>query len=333
MKRWLRILLCSFSFTLLFAFLGCSKGQNRNGSALEKWMTEDDKLKVLSTTAMIDDIVAKIGGDKIDHLSLIIGEVDPHSYELVKGDDEKLARADLLFHNGLGLEHGASLRYRIDHHPNAIALGEKIRELSPEKILYRKGQIDPHIWMDVELWSLSIDPIVHALSKKMPQEADYFQNRGILLKEEMLKVHNAIIELFHRIPPQKRYLVTSHDAFQYFTRSYLSEQGEGDWQKRFTAPEGLAPEGQISLADIQVVIDYLLQYRIKHVFPESNVSKDALRKIVEACRSHGHSIEIANTSLHGDAMGAPGSSAGGYMEMMWHNATILAKAWQGEEKS
>ncbi len=332
MKRWSRWLLCLVSLTIPLMFFSCGKEQNRNSSALEQWMKEDGKIKVLSTTAMIDDLVAKIGGDKIHHLSLIFGEVDPHSYELVKGDDEKLARADLLFHNGLGLEHGASLRYRIDNHPSAIAVGEKIRELYPEKILYRKGQIDPHIWMDIGLWSLSIDPIVDALAEKLPQEAEYFRNRGCSLKEEMLKMHMQIIELFRKIPSEKRFLVTSHDAFQYFTRSYLSEKEEGDWQKRFTAPEGLAPEGQISPADIQIVIEYLLRYRVTHVFPESNVSKDALRKIVEACRSHGHHIEIAHTPLHGDAMGAPGSSADGYLQMMWHNANCLAETWQTGEK-
>lgn len=326
-KLWLLLFL-----PLIALFIGCGKTSRKSPSSLDTWMSNDGKLKVLSTTAMIDDLVGKIGGEKIDHLSLIIGEIDPHSYELVKGDDEKLARADVLFHNGLGLEHGASLRYRIDHHPNAIAIGEKIREMHPEKILYRQRIVDPHIWMDMELWSSAIDPIVKALSEERPEEAAYFTKRGEALKGELLLGHRAIKQRLHDVPQHKRYLVTSHDAFRYFTRSYLSEEGEQNWQRRFTAPEGLAPEGQISPADIQAVIDHLLRYRVTRVFPESNVSKDALRKIVEACKSHGLVVDIAKSSLHGDAMGPPGSNCDGYLQMMLRNADILAKSWTEEEK-
>lgn len=322
--------LCAIPLLLCCIFLSCGKPSQRDRSSLEKWMQKDEKLKVLSTTAMIDDLVGRIGNEKIDHLSLIIGEIDPHNYELVKGDDEKLTRADVLFHNGLGLEHGASLRYRIEHHPSAFGLGDWIRAIYPEKILYRNGLIDPHVWMDVELWSLTVDHIADVLSKELPQEATYFQAQGKLVKEEMLKTHGKMVELLHKIPGSKRYLVTSHDAFQYFTRVYLSEERENNWQRRFAAPEGLSPEGQISPADIQGVVDYLLQHHITHVFAESNVSKDALRKIVEACRSHGQVVEIVKESLHGDAMGPPQSDAGGYLEMMWHNAKILAEAWEGE---
>jgi manganese/zinc/iron transport system substrate-binding protein len=328
----IKVLLCAVPLLLLCVLSSCGKTAQRGHSPLEKWMTRDGKLKVLSTTAMIDDLVGRIGGEKIDHLSLIVGEIDPHNYELVKGDDEKFSQADILFHNGLGLEHGASLRYRVEHHPNALGLGDQIREIYPEKILYRNNSIDPHVWMDVELWSLTVDPIVDALSQKLPQEAAYFQAQGEVLKKEMLKTHDKMMDLFRKIPQQKRYLVTSHDAFQYFTHVYLSEEQEEDWQKRFAAPEGLVPEGQISPVDIQSVVDYLLRYRITYVFAESNISKDALRKIVEACRGYGHLIEIAKEPLYGDAMGSSNEGADSYLEMMWHNAKILAETWEREEK-
>src|SRR5579871_5638784 len=102
MKIWVLYSLC-----LLFLW-GCSN--STAPSAMDPWVEQNGKLKVLSTTAMIDDVVRQIGRERIDHLPLIMGEIDPHSYELVKGDDEKLSMATLIFFNGLGLEHGASLR-------------------------------------------------------------------------------------------------------------------------------------------------------------------------------------------------------------------------------
>ena len=78
--------------------------------------------------------------------------------------------------------------------------------------------------------------------------------------------------------------MTSHDAFNYFARAYLADPEEVEWQKRFEAPEGLAPDGQLSVADIQRIIDHICMYRIAVLFPESNVSRDSLRKIISIRR-------------------------------------------------
>ena len=83
-----------------------------------------DSTEVLSTVAMIDDIVRQIGQGKVLHMPLISGQIDPHSYEMVKGDDEKLHMATVVFYNGLGLEHGASLSNHLLNHKNAIAVDE-----------------------------------------------------------------------------------------------------------------------------------------------------------------------------------------------------------------
>lgn len=328
-KSGLLFLLCSW---MSLGLVSCGDhGDNQRMSSLQEWMRPNGKCKVLSTTAMVGDVVARVGGDAIDHISLIMGEIDPHSYELVKGDDEKLSLADLLFYNGLGLEHGASLRYRIEKHPHAVALGDSIKDLHPEKILYREGRVDPHIWMDMELWSVAIDAIVQALARAVPGEEEAFRGRGELLKEEILSTHREIQEKMRSIPAAKRFLVTSHDAFHYFTRAYLADKEElekEEWKERCHAPEGLAPDGQISPADIQSIVHHLLSYRIESVFAESNVSPDTLRKIIEACGKKSLHVRMAKEPLYGDAMGSSSS----YRAMMTKNAEVLAITWLEEDK-
>ena len=78
---------------------GCSSG-NSPKQDLKGWMKSEGRLRVLSTTAMINDLVKEIGGEHVAAISLIVGDMDPHSYELVKGDDEKIKMADLIFSNG-----------------------------------------------------------------------------------------------------------------------------------------------------------------------------------------------------------------------------------------
>ena len=310
---------------LLFILAGCAL----NGGATKKasdWMQPNGKVKVLTTTAMIDDIVRQIGGENVDTIPLIKGELDPHSYQLVKGDDEKLAMADLIFYNGLGLEHGPSLQEYLKSHPKAIPLGNKIMESEPGLLLIYKGQPDPHIWMDISLWARTVPFIVKALSEKDPVHADEYKAKGEKIAGEMEAAHRQVVDLMHAIPENKRYLVTSHDAFNYFTRAYLSADGEGEkeWSQRFAAPEGLAPESQIGATDIQMIVDHLSQYKIRVLFPESNINRDSIRKIVEAGRKKGMEVEIADVSLYADAMGRPGSDGDTYLKMQLHNAKTIA---------
>lgn len=323
----MRIFILSF-LSACALFWGCSSGSS-SPSPFESWMEENGKVKVLSTTAMIDDLVGEIGGDRIDHLTLITGEVDPHSYELVKGDDEKLSYAKVLFCNGLGLEHGASLQYRIQTHSDAVRLGDEIESRSPEKILVVDGQKDPHVWMDISLWMETIDPIVEALSRADPEGASLYKQRAEQLRQKMQQTHDRLKEQLQRVPASQRFLVTSHDAFNYFTRAYLAEPGENEteWSCRFAAPEGLAPEGQLSSADIQGIIEYLALHKVGVVFPESNVSKDSLRKITQACLEKGLKVKISDATLYGDAMGGPGSDGDTYLKMMEHNVSVLLKEW------
>lgn len=316
------------SFLCCLVLWGCSSSQT--SSSLEIWAQHNGKVKVLSTTAMIDDIVGLIGGDRIDHIALITGEIDPHSYELVKGDDEKLLLAQLIFYNGLGLEHGASLRYQLDHHSNATGLGNVVLRKYPEQILHVDKEIDPHIWMDISLWSRIIDPIVEALVQIDPQGKEYYFQNGSLLREKMLEEHKRIYSELQKVPQQKRFLVSSHDAFNYFTRAYLAtpnEKTQSEWQKRVAAPEGLAPEGQLSATDIQKIIDHLIEYHIQIVFPESNVSRDSLKKIVHACAQNGLSVKISSDPLYGDAMGSADSDANTYLKMIKHDADAMVKGW------
>lgn len=298
-----------FALVIAALFGGCAAPNEPNG-----------KLKILSTTAQIGDLVSSIGGGRIHPQVLIKGDLDPHSYEIVKGDSEKLQGADLIFYNGLGLEHGASLSTLLRSSSKSIPIGEKISAAVPDQILKRGEVIDPHIWMDISLWVKGIDPIVEELSRLDPEGTSYYKERGEELTLRMKEAHLEIKAILQSIPSEKRYLVTSHDAFHYFTRSYLADPNEVNWRERFAAPEGLAPEGQLNARDIQKIIDHLRLKNISVLFPESNVSRDSIRKIASAGRELGLEIRICGEPLYGDAM-----SRLSYLEMMQYNAKTIAK--------
>lgn len=326
--------LWSILFLLAFAACSCDKDCKFNRELEQQWYERNGKLKVLSSTAMIDDIVKRVGGEHIDTLTLIRGGLDPHTYQLVKGDDEKLAYADVIFYNGLGLEHGPSLQEQLADQKNAFSLGDAILSKHPERILYYQGQIDPHIWMDISLWKEIVPTIVANLSQYDAKNAPEYKRNGDRLLKELEEAHLALRSELQQIPDTKRYLVTSHDAFNYFTRAYLAtdeELAQDSWQKRFAAPEGLSPESQLSAADIQQIIDHLKAYNIHIIFSESNVSRDSIRKIVQSGKDNGLELRIATAYLYGDAMGEAGSEGDTYVKMIRYNGRTIA-SYLKEEK-
>lgn len=309
----------------MVAFVGCSKGPKQN---LNEWMAQEGCLKVLSTTAMIEDVVKQVGGEEICSLCLIVGDLDPHSYELVKGDDEKLQAADVIFYNGVGLEHGASIRYYLTHDSKAVAVGDTLLDRFPDRLVRVDGELDPHIWMDMDLFSEIVDPIVATLSEKDPAKASLFYERGQIVKEKLKAKDRLLRETMSQVPPEKRFLVTSHDAFHYFTKRYLALEEDPNWERRVQAPEGLAPDGQMSVFDIQKVTDFLCENQVHVVFPESNVSRDSLRKIVHVCKKKGLEVHVADVPLYGDTM----AGANSYEEMMEHNVNTLKSQMLREDE-
>ncbi len=328
-----RFLIFALSTLLLFT-VGCdsrkthSKKTNTNISRLQLWMSSNGKLKVLCTTAMIAELVQELDKEHIDCLTLIQGESDPHSYQLVKGDDEKLSRADLIFYNGLGLEHGPSLAGRLKDNPKAFSIGEYLSEKYPEDIILYNGILDPHIWMDVSLWKSAVPFISETLGAYLPKQRVSIQQHADILMDSLQKVHNEILATFMVLPSAKRYLVSAHEAFNYFVRAYLATNQErlnGSWIERSMAPEGLAPDSQLSTADIQRMVDHIVKFNVSTLFAESNVSRDSLKKLTDACLRMGHVVSISKEPLYVDAMGPASSKAGTYVGMMTYDSLVIAK--------
>lgn len=323
--RWLNIVFCPL---LLLAFAGCQIKRER--STIDADKSDRATPRILSTIAPIEVLVSAIGGDRIKSECLIVGELDPHSYQLVKGDREKMRRAHLVVYLGLGLEHGPSLAASLQSSANGVCLGEWMLAHHSNGILRSKGSLDPHIWMDIGLWSGFLEIICRQLTELMPQFGGEFQERTTKIRREFDDMHCQVRELMQRIPDEQRFLVTTHDAFRYFARAYLAgpcELDDASWKERVMSPEGLAPESQISLKQMQKTLEYLARHRVGVVFAESNVNHQSLAKIVQSARAKNVPVQLATKRLYGDTMppyaiGPKGYRA--YLEMIHYNAEIIS---------
>jgi manganese/zinc/iron transport system substrate-binding protein len=310
---------------LLIAFLLFFSCHEQNPKE-KRWYQPNGKIKILATVMPVAEIVCEIAKDEGEVITLIGDELDPHSYQIVKGDREKIDSADLLFACGVSLEHNAGLQIALASSSKTVFLGEKIWEAFPERGIFWMGQKDPHLWHDPSLWAEAIPFIVERLSWLRPEKKEYFTKNGEAYRARLIDLYQEIASLLQSIPEERRYLVTSHDAFNYFSRAFL---GEEEWQKRVASPEGLAPDSQISFQDLNKVIEFIEKHQVEVLFFESNVSTDALRKIHSTVEEKGRGIRLAKSPLYGDSIGFLHEEGGGYEKMVRHNAAVIYEEIMG----
>ena len=296
-------------------FADLSKGKlARQQDDLTRWMNEQKKIKVCATTPLVADVVHRVGKEHISVISLMGKQMDPHSYNIVKGDQEKLDKADLIFANGLSLEHSGSMRSALEKHKaKVVYLSDALKH---DQIIHISGSPDPHFWMDVNLWGQSIDLIKNKLKEVDPENANYYEDNAQGTHHTFDFLNDTIKKSMHSIPPEKRYLVTSHDAFNYYARAYLGS--DNHYINRVIAIQGLAPDEQITHAEIKRVVSYIETYKVKTIFAEKNLSQDSLKKVIDSCRKSGYEVTLAKEELYGDT---PGEKT--YVQMMQINSDTI----------
>ena len=275
-------------------------------------------IKVTATTGMVADLVKQVGGDRVEVEGLMGPGVDPHLYKAAASDVVKLQRADVIFYSGLLLEGKMTDLFarmaRLKKHVYAVT------ESIPESMLLEppefQGHYDPHVWFDILLWSRCVDTVVNGLSSVDPQSAEFFSSSGKETKNKLGRLHDWSLEAVQAVPKEKRILVTSHDAYNYFGRAYGFQ---------VVGLQGISTVTEAGLADIVKMVDFIKTKGVKAIFVESSVSPAAIRRI-----SHDAEVEIGG-ELFSDAMGTPGQVENGYDQgtyegMIKHNITTMVNA-------
>lgn len=283
------------------------------------------KPRVVATTTMIGDLARQIGGDRIDLTVIMPPGVDPHTYKPSTDDLGRLSRADLILYNGLHLEGKMVDLFEDKLRDRAVAVSHGLPEsrLLPWK-QGNAGAHDPHIWFDASLWSGAAETVTDALVKLDPTHADEFRLRGNQVRDKLAAIHGWARSHLATIPKDKRVLVTSHDAYNYFGRAYDVE---------VRGLQGISTETEAGLANITGAVDFIIARQIPAIFVESSVSHKTIERVQADCKSRGFNVAIGG-ELYSDAMGAPGEHPGyavdTYDGMFRYNVETIVKALEGK---
>ena len=278
-------------------------------------------IRAIATVGMVADLVRRVGGEQVEVTALMGPGVDPHLYKATRDDVQTILGGDIIFYCGLMLEGRMSDTLRkIGRRKPVIPVAERFDRSLRIDPPGSSGHADPHVWMDVSLWSRCLDVVTDTLVRFDPKNAEAYRARAKGYKMELAELHDFGKRAIATIPESQRVLITSHDAFQYFGRAYgIEVQGI----------QGISTESEAGLRRINELVDLMVERRIRAVFVETSVPRKNVEAIVEGVRSRGHQIVIGG-ELFSDAMGPSGTYEGTYIGMLDHNITLVTRALGGD---
>jgi zinc/manganese transport system substrate-binding protein len=265
-----------------------------------------ERLNVVASFSILADFVRNVGGDRINLTTLVGADSDVHVYTPAPSDAKRVADAKLVFVNGLGLE-GWLPRLVQSAGSKAIVVTASAG-ISPLKL---GSAADPHAWQSIPNAKIYVADIAKALTAASPDDAAFFAAQAKAYLEKLETLDREVREAVAKIPPERRKVISAHDAFGYFAAEYGIQ---------FVAPLGVSTETEPSARDIAAIIGQIKAQKIPAVFLE-NISDDRLIRRIAAETGAKVGGTLISDGLTGEKGPAPT-----YIDMVRHNIKALTSA-------
>lgn len=290
------------------------------GSALPA--QADEPLQAVATIGMIGQVAERLGGECVAVTSLMGPGVDPHLYRASARDVATFQGGEVILYSGYSLEGqlGDVLAHLAEVKPT-VAVSES--GIDADQLIHVQSaaySIDPHLWMDVSLWSQTLPAIVTTLSEARPECAAHIADNADSYAAEMAALHEWIKGSIATIPESQRILVTAHDAFNYYGRAYGIE---------VAGIQGVSTETETGVADIRAMTDVVVERGVPAIFIESTINPRTVQAVIDAAERRGQAVSIGG-QLYSDAMGEDGTVDGTYLGMLYSNTRHIVEALDGE---
>lgn len=270
---------------------------------------DDEGFKVLTTFTILQDMAQNVAGEHAEVVSITKPGAEIHDYEVTPQDLVRAQGADLILHNGLGLERWFSRFHEQLEGVREAVLSDGIEPLSISEGPY-SGKPNPHAWMSPDAAMVYVENIRKALSEADPENAKAYEKNAREYQEKLKAVAEPIRAKLSQIPEEKRLLVTSEGAFTYLAQAYGMKQL---YLWPVNADEAGTPQ------QVRKVIDEVRESGVPVVFSESTISDKPMKQVAKET-----GVKYGGV-LYVDSLTGPEGPAATFVDLLKTNAeTIVA---------
>lgn len=297
------------------------------GSSAAQPGAQGRPIRVVTGLAVVQDLVQRVGGERVEAFSIVPPGADPHTYQPTPRDVQALQGTRLAVWNGLGIDETTAdlvaeqslpdltvlvLSEGIvplaggdhDHEAEAPAVGET-HEAADERGHATAGG-NPHLWLDPAYAVRYVERIRDALVEVDPANAETYRANAATYVGEIDALDAWAKGEIATIPAERRKLVTFHDAFPYLASHYGLE---------LVGVVLKSPGREPSAQEVAMLVTEIQQHQIPAVYAEPQFNARILEL---AARDAGIQVK----RLYSDAFDDQVKS---YLDLMRFNVTSLVE--------
>ncbi|MDO3444248.1 zinc ABC transporter substrate-binding protein AztC [Agrobacterium sp. V1] len=300
------------------------------------------ELKVVASFSIIADFAKNVGGDRVEITTLVGPDGDAHVYEPRPADAVAVSKAGVVLVNGLEFE--GFLKRLIDTSGTKAPVVELTKGVEPLKLSeepaghahpeaeeeeghdhkaeeaghdhgheghHHHGEFDPHAWQSIKNAEIYVKNIAGAFCEVDKAGCATYTANSDAYIAKLAALNEKVKTEIAAIPPEKRVIITSHDAFGYFEHAY---------GLNFLAPEGISTESEASAADVAKLVDQVKHDKASAIFVENITDKRLIDQIASET-----GLKVGGT-LYSDALSTADGPAATYIDMINHNIQTIKAA-------
>lgn len=276
-----------------------------------------EKPTVVASASMIADMTHEIAGDLVNIEMIVPIGGDPHIYEPTPSDVRLVHDADLVLINGLTFE--GWITELIENSGTEATTTVVTDGVDVLTSLTYKNSADPHAWMDAANGIMYAQNIAKSLITLDPDNASTYNTNLQTYIAKLQDLDSYISRQIKTIPSERRVLITSHDAFQYYGKKYGI---------RLEAIMGISTDAEAQTSDIIRVGKAIKESGIPAIFVESTINPKLIKQLAT-----DNGIRIGG-ELYADSLGDKDSPAATYIDMLRHNTdTIVAALKEAKQQA
>lgn len=288
----------------------------------------------VASFSILGDMVRQVGGERVQVDVLVGPGADAHVYQPTPTQAKTVAKAQVLFSNGLGFEGWMtrllrSASYKGKHvvtsqgadileaegegHGTTPANPAGAKPGTAHKHTHDHGKSDPHAWQSVPNAYVYVKNIAKGLCDADASGCDSYQKNAATYTDQLKALDAEVRAAWASIPAAQRKVITSHDAFGYYAHAY---------GVTFLSPQGVSTESEASAKGVAKLVRQIKAEQVKALFVEAIANP---RLIEQIGRETG--VKLGG-ELYSDSLSGPTGPASSYLNMIRHNTTALTRAVQ-----
>lgn len=272
-------------------------------------LADNEPKKVVATASIFADMAENIAGEHLSVTSIVPIGSDPHLYDPTPSDAQLVVEADLILINALTFEGWlAELIENSGSKAKVVTITEGVNAIKSEAY---ENSADPHAWMNVANGLIYIENIKNALTELDPDNKEVYAFNYGVYHRQLSDLDGYIETAIQKIPAERRILITSHDAFQYYGIRYGIQ---------LESVLGISTEAEAQTSDIIRLNKVIRTNNVPALFIESTINPKLLEQLAKDNKV------VIGGKLYADSIGDKDGPASSYYDMLKYNTDVIVEA-------